>query len=52
MRLSKEPSLISRALKDGKKSLPMKKQKNTKSSIILSRSNFIFILGATMENSS
>lgn len=37
---------MSKALKDGKKSLPMKKQKKTKSSMILSRSKRIRILAA------
>jgi len=37
---------MSKALRLGKKSFPMKKQKKTKSSIILSRSKGIFMLGA------
>jgi hypothetical protein len=51
MRKSREPSLISRADRDGKKSLPIKKQKKTKSSMILSRSYFIFIDVANCEYS-
>ena len=37
---------MSNVVKLGKKSFPMKKQKKIKSSIILSRSNLIFINGA------
>jgi len=51
IKLSNEPSPISNDIKDGKKSFPIKKQKNTKSSMILSKSNLILILGATYEYS-